>query len=356
MAWALPEYSRAQVDKAGGTLVAAGDFEAAPDLRAFELPAEYERALVVINNWRSAHSFPLNTFQVTLRRKAAEIDDKCLVAQRIKRLSSIELKLRRFPSIRLAQMQDIGGCRAVVGTMARVRQLVTTYKRSDLKHQLVREDDYVSTPPDSGYRGVHLVYRYRSPKKTSWNALKIEMQFRSLLQHAWATAVETVGTFTKQALKSTQGDAQWLRFFSLMGSAIARRERTPDVPGTPQSQRGLLSDLRQHAKALLVEDRLNAYGAAIQTAEDPSVPGAYYFLLRVDPSAKEVNVRGYPRGDFQRAVSDYLDTETRIRGRAGAEAVLVSVGSVAALRRAYPNYFLDTQAFIQALQTALRTT
>jgi ppGpp synthetase/RelA/SpoT-type nucleotidyltranferase len=74
---------------------------------------ELERALTIINNWRSVHSFPLNTFQKTLRDKARKVDSQVLVAQRIKRLSSIELKLRRFaPQMQLSQMQDIGGCRA----------------------------------------------------------------------------------------------------------------------------------------------------------------------------------------------------------------------------------------------------
>ena len=43
----------------------------------------------------------------------------------------------------------------------------------------------------SGYRGVHLIYRYNSDRKTEYNTLLIEMQLRSQLQHAWATAVET---------------------------------------------------------------------------------------------------------------------------------------------------------------------
>ena len=37
----------------------------------------------------------------------------------------------------------------------------------------------------------------------------------------------------------------------------------------------------------------------------------------------------------------------------GSEAVLVSVESVDALRRAYPNYFLDTKVFLAAVETAI---
>ena len=80
---------------------------------------DYSRALTVINNSRSSHSFPLNSLQVNLRHIARRVFDGSLIAQRIKRLASIELKLKRFKTIRLSQMQDIGGCRAVVRSGSR---------------------------------------------------------------------------------------------------------------------------------------------------------------------------------------------------------------------------------------------
>jgi hypothetical protein len=64
---------------------------------------DYVQSLDIINNWRSAHNFPLNTFHVGLRRRAKAIDPGCITAQRIKRMSSIEHKLKRdeFSLIRL---------------------------------------------------------------------------------------------------------------------------------------------------------------------------------------------------------------------------------------------------------------
>lgn len=38
------------------------------------------------------------------------------VSQRLKRLPTIEDKLRRLPRMDLSSMQDIGGCRAVLDT------------------------------------------------------------------------------------------------------------------------------------------------------------------------------------------------------------------------------------------------
>jgi ppGpp synthetase/RelA/SpoT-type nucleotidyltranferase len=57
----------------------------------------------------------------------------------------------------LSQMQDIGGCRAIVSSVADVRKLVRSYEKSDIKHSLTQKDDYIVSPKASGYRGVHLI-------------------------------------------------------------------------------------------------------------------------------------------------------------------------------------------------------
>jgi ppGpp synthetase/RelA/SpoT-type nucleotidyltranferase len=142
MVWVRPQYSPEQVDAAGATLI-----------HAAASPEALDMAFTVINNWRSSHAFPLNTFQMTLRRKSREIDQKSLVAQRVKRLSAIDEKLRRLDWLRLSEMQDIGGCRAVVRTVRGVNRLVKLYKDSDLKHDLDDEDDYIERPSGQATEG-----------------------------------------------------------------------------------------------------------------------------------------------------------------------------------------------------------
>lgn len=342
MDWVSPQYSRSKVDWAGGILASdtLDDF--------FHL----EEALAVINNWRSSHSRPLYTFRLGIRRHAEKVDDNALLAQRIKRLSSIQLKLRLSPNMKLSQMQDIGGCRAVVESVARVDELVKRYKASDIKHKLIAQDDYIRTPKVSGYRSVHLIYKYFSDKKATHNGLRIEVQIRSQLQHAWATAVETVGTFVRQALKSSQGEQDWLRFFALMGSALAAREDCPSVPGTPADKGELKGQLQEYAERLDVSSRLHAYGAALNTVGEMNVSkDADYYLLELDPTAMRMNIVGYRQNELKRATSDYLDIEKTMTP--GSDAVLVSVESMASLRRAYPNYFLDTARFVEAVNHAI---
>lgn len=343
MAWVEPAFSKKQVNWAGRILVSETAVE-----------EDEEKAFQIINNWRASHSFPLNTFRQGLRHRAHEVDSAPLIAQRIKRLSSITYKLRRFPSMNLVQMQDIGGCRAVVSNVAHVKELRKLYEDSDLKHHLARTDDYITQPKDSGYRSVHLIYRYKSDRKETYNGLQIEMQLRSQLQHAWATAVETVGTFLQQSLKASRGSGEWLRFFALMGSALALREHTATVPATPTKSE-LVEELREHAQRLDVRNSLETYRGTLRTLGElgrDSIRGARYFLLDLRPSEGRLTITAYSGNELDQATTQYLHVERSLKG-AGSEAVLVSVESVDSLRRAYPNYFLDTNVFLEAMQTAI---
>jgi ppGpp synthetase/RelA/SpoT-type nucleotidyltranferase len=353
----VPEYSIPdQVDEAGDAIINL------PRLPSFESPnwtaedfenlEKWQHAYDVVYNFRSSHSFPLNTFQTTLRDKAHKVDPQSIVAQRVKRLPTIIAKLERR-KLRLSEIQDIGGCRVVVSSVARVQRLVRAYEQSDLKHELLRKDDYIRSPKVSGYRGVHLIYSYRSDRKQTYNGLKVEIQFRSTLQHAWATAVEIVGRFTAQALKSNQGDRRWRRFFALMGPAIALREKGALVPNTPADHATLTADLRRYANKLGAIDHLRLYNAALQHRELEHIEGARYFLLKLEPKENRVLVTGFKSSELAKAQDRYQQVEREISSASGDDVVLVSTSSMDALRRGYPNYFLDTHAFINAVTEAL---
>ena len=356
MEFAVPIFKRDRVNKAGRRLVSGMRVDA--DEWGNEEWYEYIEALDVINNWRSSHAYPLLVMRVTLSRYAKKADPDALIAQRIKRLISITAKLTREPRMKLSQMQDIGGCRAVVSSMTPLLALRKLYQESDIKHQLASFDDYIKEPRTSGYRGLHLVYRYRSDKaaKTVYNDLKIELQLRSQYQHAWATAVETVGTFIGHALKSSIGPERWLRFFQLMGSAIAIREGTPIVPHTGGDTSSLYEELRCQAADLNVSYTLASFSSAVQTLPRMSVEQqsrSYYYLLRLNARTGELTVEGFPKNQSDAASTKYLEVEKEIRTTPGLDAVLVSVNSLSALERAYPNYFGDTRVFVELMSQAL---
>jgi hypothetical protein len=216
----------------------------------------------------------------------------------------------------------------------------------------LRKDDYISTPRDSGYRGIHLIYRYQSKKKSVYNRFKVEIQLRSRLQHAWATAVETIDAFTGQALKGGGGKEDWKRFFVSMSAYIAIKEKTKPVANTPQNEKELKLQISRYAQKLGVEDRLDAYGAAIQALKT-DISRARYYLLQLDTAAKTVSIFGYRGGELKQAEADYMETEKEGLNRPELDAVLVRVGSLAQLPRAYPNYFADTRVFIGIVREAV---
>ena len=346
--WPRPENSRRAVDRAGATLTT-------PTASA----AERREAIGVMNNWRAAHAVPLNAIQMNLRNYARAVSEEAFVAQRLKRRESIEAKLLRGPNMRLSQMQDIGGCRAVVPSTDHVDAVFFRFLNSRAKHDLIRSDDYLAQPRESGYRGVHLVYRYRttSARNQPYDGLRIEVQIRSQLQHSWATAVETVGLFSGQALKSGRGDEDWKRFFALMGTEIAFSEQLPPVPGTPGDRGALRRELRRAAQEIDAVGRLEAYGNTLRVLQGDVRNGqaAYFhiFLERRGDGGGEVRWNEYSGREREEAIRAYEDVESAIQSFPGAETVLVQVSSVEALRRAYPNYFADTRAFVAELKKAI---
>lgn len=253
--------------------------------------------------------------------------------------------------VTLSEMQDIGGCRAVVSSVAKVREIVAMYKqkRRGARHLLDDEDDYITNPKSSGYRSYHLIYRYqaRGKRGAPYNGRKIEIQIRSDLQHWWATAVETVSTFQRQSLKSRSGDKKWLRFFELVSAAFAMREGTPPVPNTPLLRPDLIAELRTMTDELQVEAKLETYAEGLNKTEELR-KNSRHFVVTLIPGERTVTVTGFVQQE--QAMKEYLASEEKIKELPGAEAVMVSARSIDDVLRGYPSYFIDTKRFLAALR------
>jgi ppGpp synthetase/RelA/SpoT-type nucleotidyltranferase len=345
MGWVHPEYSKSDVDEAGRILAAQGSTE-----------DQLEVALQRINNWRACHNFPLNTFQSTLRRKAEGFSHS-VVVQRVKRLSAIEHKLRKHTKkpILLSEMQDIGGCRVVLANWAQVNKLYKAYLKSDLKHTLIDQDNYIKSPKPSGYRGNHLIYSYKSDRKNTFDGLKVEIQMRSQLQHAWATAVEIVGFFRQESLKSSEGDIIWRHFFKLAAAEIAFEENAPfGIPNIPGDRDKVRDQLRRVVKKLGALTYLQSLGQGLTSVQETETGGSHYFLLQLNVAQRSLKVTGYKLNAQAKASWDYAQVERAIfDGKEHADAVLVSAGSMADLKRAYSNYFLDMHRFTRVIEEAI---
>ncbi|MBI5520588.1 MAG: RelA/SpoT domain-containing protein [Desulfovibrio sp.] len=342
MSFEKPCYSKKAVNRAGAILASADiDFE------------KFTWALDVLANWRASHSYPINTFQATLRKKLKGIDRTGIVAERLKRTLSIIAKLERYQSMELARMQDIGGLRAIVRGVAQVRMLEILYREAKFEHELTNSKDYISSPKPDGYRGVHLIYRYKNKRAPDYDGLHVELQLRTKLQHAWATAVETMGTFLRQALKSGLGDEEWRVFFELTSAGFAKIEKCPAVPDYETlSMPEICIQVAESERKLRVLEKLRGFSVAANRITEGKGQGSYH-LVMLNYDDKSVTITPYSVSRLAQANKDYAEVELRARNGEPVEAVLVSAGPIKALKKAYPNYFLDTHDFIKQVRKML---
>ena len=370
MAWSVPLYSRGKVDAVGKQLASIQRNWAAHPFQIY-----LQEVLDVANNWRASHLLPLYVIRRTLERRALRINSAAIVSERIKRLPSIEKKLydNRYRNLRLTQIEDIGGCRAVLPTIEEALALAAVYARRATKQEQHRLRNYIETPKEDGYRSIHLVYKYRSDHERYriFNGHRIEIQIRSQLQHAWATAVEMLWTFAGIPLRMAPGQVaaaipravseidKWRRFFVLMGSAMAVREGQPIVSGVPFDK----DELRSLADQLNIQTLLPTWSIGIaDLLVWGAGRGASHFLLQLavrgDPDKKTFQIREFSPNQIQEAFDAYMLAEessppTKLGEPPSTNVVLVSVASLAELRSAYPNYYGDTEVFIQALKDAI---
>jgi hypothetical protein len=349
--WIKRDHGKGAINRAGKALL---KWWTSPD----DMPLEPWTAIYrPVKNWRLCHALPLNVIQAGLRARIRRMDLKdVIVAQRLKRFASIMNKLQREPNMELTQMQDLGGCRAILPDVASVRTLFGMYYGHDPllleENSSIKPYDYITHPKSDGYRGIHIVARYhpRKSERLPWDGQRIEIQLRTRLQHAFATAVETVTTFSGQPLKFGAGPIEWRRFFSLMGSALALREGTELVENTPHAEQELISELRSAARELRVTHRLRGWADALRTLPREGIKNFKYLLLVLNTTENTIAVKGFQN---RKEASESID-EMELSKRTDLDAVLVWVNSIKNLRAAYPNYYADTTAFLEALNVALK--
>ena len=184
------------------------------------------------------------------------------------------------------------------------------------------------------------------------------MQLRTKRQHAWATAVETVGTFLEHSLKSSEGPDEWLKFFSLAGSAFSHLEDSPCVPGYESlAKQETFIATTTEANRLGVREMLTRYSSAIKAIPTGTTRAAYYLVeLNLKEEQKSVSITPFARDQLEKANVEYSKAEKRAANGEPIQVVLVSAGSVDSLRRAYPNYFLDTHDFLRQLKNIEKAT
>jgi len=338
------KYSRKSVGKAGDIL--------ATQKTTLE---EYNFSLEILSNWRASHIYPLSKIQNLLYKRARKIDKKALIAQRLKRTPSIINKLQLMKNTKLQRLQDIGGCRAIVKDINTVYQLRENIVKKFSNHILVKENDYIKEIKDSGYRGIHLIYRYQAKMHTEFNSHLIEIQLRTKLQHAWATSVEILGTYLNQPLKSSQGNQEVLNLLkkvSLLFSCAEDNKQSLTISAMENLRKTIKDDLSN----LDIITQLRAFSVTTNSITDKKKKDTSgYTLLYLDTKKMIVQVRSFKKENQEDAILEYLKLEKESKGLDSDNIVLVSTESAYNLKKTYPNYFADSKIFIEKLEEYLNT-
>lgn len=161
-----------------------------------------------------------------------------------------------------------------------------------------------------------------------------------MLEHVWATSVESIDVLRGTAMKNGEDGAAWTEFFQLLSSLFAASEQLPllekhegmDVIDLISEVRklestdGILSKIRGYAKTNNLINGLNHY------------PDSYYALIERRRETTEITY--YPEAQIERAFNDYERNE---RGDDDADKVLVSISNVEKISKIYPNYFVQLE-------------
>ena len=296
--------------------------------------------LAAIERWRAAHRHVLNTFQGILRNRTRGTG--VVVAQRHKRRTTIFGKLRRFQSMELARMDDVAGCRLIFPSIAELYEFRGMLHAAHFNHKLknaLDKYDYIKKPKETGYRGVHDVYSYdaNSEHGRPFKGLLIELQYRTVFQHAWATAVEVVGLLTESQPKFQEGDKRYETALSLASEIIARTCEAgfacyPDLPNDELVERFVSIDGELGMMAML---------RALNSADRELTEYKNVILIF---SGDDLDLRTFR--DATDAMRELFRLE---KEQPGKDIVLVRADTSEEVRIAFRNYFSDAREFVQLI-------
>jgi len=297
---------------------------------------------LVIEEWRAAHRAVLNTFQAILRNRTH--DSKITVAQRHKRRTTIFDKLLRFPEMQLARMDDVAGCRLIFKDIKTLKQFRSDFHKARFHHSRKNDPEkynYIANPKDTGYRGIHDVYSYDVNSETGKHlkGLLVELQYRTEVQHAWATAVEVIGFITENQPKFEKGDDRYNRAMAVASEILARSYEDEKGPYPDKTNVGIVQEfleLNSELNLLNTLRGLNAVRADVSENRNS---------ILIFHESGNLEVRTYRSATEALAALFSLEKE-----HPGTDIVLVKADTSEEVRFAFKNYFSDAQDFIRLIE------
>ena len=246
-------------------------------------------------------------------------------------------------------MQDIAGVRIIVKDIPDIYKVRDNiYKQ--FPHDIYHEKNYINEPKSDGYRSLHITFKVDNLTKTEFNGLNVELQIRTKLQHQWATAVEIIVLYKKESYKSGLGDDKTREFLCLCSNLFAISENTPiDEKYHNKNKNDLCKDLKKLNEELKVLDYLS--GLTVFADKQKQIiknKKIKFCLILLKLDERRLNVS--PFDNIEEAKKSYAILEKEIaKSKKNWDVVLISIDDIKALKKAYPNYYLDSKEFVQSV-------
>lgn len=180
--------------------------------------------------------------------------------------------------------------------------------------------------------------------------MNVELQIRTKLQHQWATAVEIIGLYKKESYKSGLGDNKTREFLCLCSNLFAISENTPiDEKYHNKNKNDLCKELKKLNEELKVLDYLS--GLTVFADKQKQIiknKKIKFCLILLKLDERRLNVS--PFDNIEEAKKSYAILEKEIaKSKKNWDVVLISIDDIKALKKAYPNYYLDSKEFVQSV-------
>jgi len=323
-------YSKNKIDKSGRAL-SKNNFKSEDD----EIESE-----IIFDDYRKSHLQPLTETTYLLQTWLSGFEGQYYIAQRLKRKPQILRKLRRF-SVRLSQLQDIGGNRIIVDTnedVERLYRFITGKLSKEKQISISRVTDYrPEGRDDTGYRALHIILFV--------NNRKIELQIRSRAQHYWSESIERTSVIYGHHLKENVGDERILQYFKLLSHIFyeieCRREPAPQEKMKLDEQRKIAEEIiAKEGRGAPLDSYINegVIQSMLSVQQNKSGQINNWLLVFDWNTGNFVNWASISR-DPQKAYNAYVASENQYSETEGYEVVLVGSSDVTMIRRTHSHYF-----------------
>ncbi|MFH2044790.1 MAG: RelA/SpoT domain-containing protein [Pseudomonadota bacterium] len=296
----------------------------------------------IIEEWRAAHRAVLNTFQAILRKRTR--GKNITVAQRHKRRTTIFGKLSRLPGMKLSRMDDVAGCRLIFKDTTSLYNFRETFHNARFHHKRKNDldkYDYIKKPKYSGYRGIHDVYSYdvNSEFGKHLKGLLVEIQYRTAIQHAWATAVEVIGFITLSQPKFEKGDKRYQKAMALASEILTRSYENMPGPFPNMPDIDLVKEFLALEKSINLLNMLRGLNSTKATVSENKN------AILIFSKSGELEIKTYKSGP--EALRSLFELE---KNHPEKDIVLVKADTSEEVRFAFKNYFSDAQDFISLVE------